>query len=539
MSRRLKIFVAVLLVLLAGVASLPWWLGGVLRPILRSKNITFERYEREGYAHFRLRNATFHRDRVTVTIATLHAPTPSLWLGQWLRSGPLLTAEDWSLHIEPALATATAAPETSKSVYGYPSLHALLHDRVWPRLVRWLPHAELKNGTLRGPGLDLTIADTNWDRGTLRVDDVHRANFVFSATATPSAAGAYSIDAHAPGNDARLQFVWSGAEAKGTGLATFHGQPVQWSAAFAARGWLPAEGSAVAEHWSLPAADVKLGAPYARAHGDARLEWRDGSFTLAVSAAADPAAGAKAPPFSARAEAHGNLRELTLTALDVNAPFATAKLTAPVTLSLDRPLAAESAELFVQADLEKIPWIRARGTVQGSLHMNGGDATSRQTFTLESHDVALPGFTLQQARLTGSLQWPRLELTTVQAQLDADSRVDAHGAIDWKSREITGDLQAKLGPLALARWLPAGVTWTTAGPHRRRGRTARRSAAPRHAQGRRPAMAAFETAAARCHLAGRGTARGCPVRAAHRGAFRDRAGRFPRRASRAARPIPV
>ena len=460
MSRWLKVLVFALLGLVAVLVSIPWWLGLALRPILRARSITFERYEREGYAHFQLRNATFHRDRVTVTIDSIHAPTPALWLVQWLGSGPVLRAEAWALHIDPAAPGATPTPDTAKTIHGPPDLRALLRDRVWPKLVRWLPHAELKNGTLRGPGLNLTIEQTGFDRGTLRLEGVHRAAFVFSLNAIPSVDGGFGFTGHTPGDDFTLQLAWTGADL--TGAGTVLNQPVQLSATFPVRGWLPAEASAVAEKWSLPAARVKLSAPYAQVHGNTRFDWRENAFTLAFDATADPAADTKAPPFSAHALARGTLRELTLTTLEVKSPFATATLTAPVTLSLDRPLAAESAKLTVQADLAKIPWIEAHGVVNGSIQVNGNDATARQTFILESRDVTLPGFTLQEAKVTGLLQWPLLELTTLEAQLDKTSRVEAHGAIDWKKREVTGALQAKLGPAALRRWLPAGVTWTTA-----------------------------------------------------------------------------
>lgn len=459
MSRRLKIFVYTLLVLGLVLVSIPWWLGLALRPILRARNITFERYEREGYAHFRLRNATYQRDSVTVTIEAIHSPTPVLWLTQWLGSGPALQAENWSLQITPR--AGPAAPASASTVQGPPDLRVLLRERVWPRLIRWLPEAQLMQGTLRGPGLDLTIKETKWDRGTLRLAGVKRAGFEFDVTAVPGADGSFSFTGHTAGQDAKLQFIWSGPEFTGGG--TIWEQPVQLSAVFPAEGWLPAEASVSAEHWSLPAARAKLGAPYGWVSGDARLDWRTDAFTLAVNAAAEPAPDTKAPAFSARAAAHGTLREITVTTLDVNAPFATAQLTAPFTLSLDRPLAAESARLVVQANLEKFPWFEgARGQVKGTISVQGDTAAARQTFELESSDVVLPGFALQQARVKGSLQWPLLELTTLDLQLDKNSRVEARGSVDWKKRELTGSLQAKFGPDSLRRWLPAGTTWTTA-----------------------------------------------------------------------------
>ncbi|MBK8858697.1 MAG: translocation/assembly module TamB domain-containing protein [Opitutaceae bacterium] len=157
------------------------------------------------------------------------------------------------------------------------------------------------------------------------------------------------------------------------------------------------------------------------------------------------------------------MREFVLTAFDVDAPFAAATLSAPVTFGFDRPLAAGSAQLTVAADLAKLPWIEARGLVKGTIQVQGDTAAARQTFQLQSTDVMLPGFALQQARAEGTLHWPELELTALAVQLDAASSVNASGTINWQTRELRGaTLAATLGADWFARWLPAGMTWGAA-----------------------------------------------------------------------------
>ncbi len=81
MSRRSKkISLVVLAAVLAVLVSIPLWLGLALRPILRSKHIVFERYERIGYAHFRLHHVTYQAARVTVTAGQVQTVTPVIWL---------------------------------------------------------------------------------------------------------------------------------------------------------------------------------------------------------------------------------------------------------------------------------------------------------------------------------------------------------------------------------------------------------------------------------------------------------------------------
>jgi translocation and assembly module TamB len=292
---------------------------------------------------------------------------------------------------------------------------------------------------------------------------VRAADRVFAFDLVPAPDGAIVLTAHTPDNEARLRLVWSGAEIKGD--ATLWNQPVQLAARFPAQGWLPAEASAVAANWRLPAARARLGAPYAQVLGDGRLLWRDGTFELSFNARAEPAAGdrTKAPPFAASAAAHGSLRELILTDLHVDAPFATASLTAPVTFSLDHPLSAEAARLTVQADLAKLPWLEARGHAQGTVTVAASDAIARQDFELELTDVTASDFTLKKARARGLLQWPRLELTELKVQLDEASSIEGHGAANWQTRELTGvALNAKLESTRFARWLPTGTKWAAA-----------------------------------------------------------------------------
>src|ERR1051325_9878820 len=150
MSRWLKILLLGLVVAGVALLTLPWWLAMPLRPILRHWDITFEHYERDGYAHFRLRQLRYGSDHVSVevTAGEVHSPTPLLWLVQRLRgTPPLLTAENW--RVPPAPGPKHISPPKPDS--GWPKLHGIL-QRVASHLATWLPQAELANGEVRGLG---------------------------------------------------------------------------------------------------------------------------------------------------------------------------------------------------------------------------------------------------------------------------------------------------------------------------------------------------------------------------------------------------
>ncbi|HEY8995664.1 MAG TPA: hypothetical protein VIM71_13430, partial [Lacunisphaera sp.] len=458
MSRWLKLLLGALAATGILLAVLPWWLGLVLRPVLRAQGVTFKNYERVGYAHFRLDHAAYAGAGVHVTVERVETVTPVVWLAQRMRGGaPLITAEKWRV----ARAAEPAKSTGPTKIRGLPDLKAAA-ERVVPRLFYWLPRVQLNAGEVHGFGPDLTVARLNWQKEAVTVDGLGVAGRQLAFALTPTAEGTITLTAHTKENDAQLRLALTGAAL--TGEAVWWEQTVQLAAQFPDAGWLPKEASAVAENWRLPAARVKLGVPYAQVSGDARLLWREGAFDLSLNARAEPAADTKkAPPFTARAAARGTLRELTVTALDVDAPFATAKLTAPVTLSLDRPLAAESAKLTVKADLTKLPWIEARGHAEGTVTVTGDTAAARQEFALKFSDVAVRDFSVKAAQAHGTLAWPRMELTTLQVELDDTSSLQAHGAVDWQTREVSGvAASAKLGASWFARWLPAGAGWDSA-----------------------------------------------------------------------------
>lgn len=454
MSRWLKNLLLVLVVAGVGLVSLPWWLGAVLRPVLQARDITFERYEHVGYAEFRLHGLYYAGAGFGFTARQVQAPTPLVWLARRLRgTEPVILVTDWQIKRLPG----SGASATTASITGLPDLQSAL-QRIGPRVGYWLPRLHLSAGSVHGFGPGLTITQVDWQNAKLTGEGLRVSDQVIGFVVAPAPDGTLVLTAHTAGNDARLRLVWSGAELKGE--AVVWDQTAQLFALFPAQGWLPADARVVADNWRLPAARVKLGAPYAFVQGGGRLIWRNGAFDLSLQAKAEPAADTKAPTFEASATARGNLREVTLTTLRVDAPFATANLSAPITFSLDHPLAGESARLSVQADLEQMPWFKARGKVEGSVDVASTHATARQTFALTFRDVALRDFSLKSARARGTLTWPLLEVAELQVEMDENSSLEAHGAINWQTREVAGAaLTAKFAPAPFTRWLPPGAGW--------------------------------------------------------------------------------
>ena len=85
MARWLKIFLFVLGAAGFALATLPWWLGAVLGPILKHWGVTYERYEQQGYTHFQLLGMHYANAKVELTAKQVQAATPVVWLAQRMR----------------------------------------------------------------------------------------------------------------------------------------------------------------------------------------------------------------------------------------------------------------------------------------------------------------------------------------------------------------------------------------------------------------------------------------------------------------------
>jgi len=456
MRRGWKIFLWLVFVLVVALATLPWWLGLALKPILSAQHITFERYERVGYDRFKLHHAQYAHPSVTVQADQVVSDTPVLW---WLKrlgqAEPVISVDRWRLQVI-RNSQPSSGPRTIKGMKDLQPL--LIH--LMPVLHRWLSNVELGAGELRGFTPELTLSHATWDQSGLRVYELRGlAGQTLNATITTTAENNFSVDATTVKKDVQLRSVWSPAEI--TAVGTWWNQPFKADAHYAAEGWLPADATIAAENWQLPAAQVKLGVPYERVLGSGNLSWRDGTFEISLNGKAVPGLKAKAPTFEVDAAARGNFHEITLNALRVNVPFATASLSAPVTFSVAHPLAASAADLAVKMDLAKFPWLKAAGKAEGHIKVSPDTASARQVFEFDFSDISLDGLALQKGSVRGVLEWPLLTLEKLEVQLDKTSYLKARGAIDWHTRLIrSATLEGKAGSYWLGRWLPENINWT-------------------------------------------------------------------------------
>lgn len=446
MRGALKILLLLGVLFAIAASTLPWWLGAALAPFARARGVTFARYERLGYARFRLTDVEFSHPSLRFAAHQITLDTPLRWLLH--RSLARAEISDWTLEIDAA--PAKTNPKSAASSSPHP-LHARLRSTT-ATLRRWLPHLTATNGTIARASQTWRVAQAAWDDGALHLT-ASTDQLSHLRLAVSERADAFVATAELPTLDARAELRWTAEALRGSGH--WHGQPATLDARFVGAAWIPAHAELHAENWDLPAADAKLPPPYERVRGHLRAVWSAGRFTLDLQAAGVPAAGKKAPPFELAAQATGDRRQIVIQTLQLRAPFGRATLSAPLAWSLDAHSSASAAVLAIEADLSQQPWFDAAGTLRGEIRAAPGDKASQGEFQGTVAGFRWGKIAAQSARVRGSWQDTRLQFDEAAATLDAESRLTAHGSLDWKTRELgLTRIEAILAPAWSAPLLP-------------------------------------------------------------------------------------
>ncbi|HET7535042.1 MAG TPA: translocation/assembly module TamB domain-containing protein, partial [Candidatus Didemnitutus sp.] len=320
--------------------------------------------------------------------------------------------------------------------------------------------ATLDRGEVTWPGDSLFFEHADWNRGNLAVHAFKWREYSSDVRVEVAKNNQLAATIDIPANQTHVSLTWAGADATLTG--TFRDQPLRVQARFPSKGWLPETAEVVATDWKLPAAELKLGTQYDQVAASAHLVWQVDHFEVNATAKAAPKSQASAPPIALDVAARGDRQKLTVTKLLLNAPFATATLSAPVELSFGAKLPTGLARLKLEADLSKQPWIdRATGTLHANVEVN---RDSRLDFSADLQDLQVGEIAIRHASGSGSLAWPRLALRQLKLELDAGSNASASGAVDLAAHELH-DVTFKadgLTPVWFSRWLPRTVTWLRA-----------------------------------------------------------------------------
>ncbi len=431
------------------LAALPWWLGAGLRWAGASRGFKFERYERVGYARFALHGVDVGVANVRVTVARIEADTP---LVAWWRRGEIV-AGTWTVDVA-GRAGNGAKRETPG---GWAALQARLRG-IAGELARWAPRVRAQAGAVRWPGAELTCTAAGWAERTLTVKELAYRRLKADATL------AFPAEV--------LRLTVRGADGGGTlesrggavtGELTGWEQRAALSARFGDGGWLPEEAVLRADEWNVPGEKLKLGGSYAAVRGRGKIEWRGQKLLAEFSAAGEPLKGKSAPPLDVALRGQGDAETFTVESVNVTLPGVLARLSEPVTVERSGKFRQSGARFTVEADLAKVPWIAAKGTVSGEARWVANlHAAPAVAFELTARDAAAADWGASLVGAKGRFDWPVLQVTEGNLVGTAGEKLAWRGGWDFAEKKIVGaSAEGTIRRATVARWVPAGVEFDT------------------------------------------------------------------------------
>lgn len=451
------------MVVAAFVGATPLWSLWLVRPVLRSYGVECGRVERLGLQRLALHELKLQRGATRFTVRRLECLQPWAWLWRRLRgpgseeaSSPRLTLAGWRLEVNEAQAPAPAPPDgqAGSVVETWRDLQKRL-----PTLRAWLPAATLTDGTLRLRGFELTSGPVQWtSRGlTARLTSAKLGQAAHLQVALGAADQAeLTLRVEPAAAQLHLQAVPRDGGLTLDGHITWRTNRAAVSARFGPDGWLPREAQLLAEDLRLPAAALRLD-PYEDVRARMQLAWREGTFTAALEADAQPrAVAAELPPLAATLRADGDLTGCRIHSLEVHSPWLSAELTAPVAFDYRGKFTGEPAAVRVTAELSRQPWLPLAGRLTGSVQIDPRAVPQpRARFELVATELRGWGLDAPSLRLTGAFADRQLDVTAAQLRLADGSTATLLGRLDLDRQVVAASDLTFTGNVP-ATALPAG-----------------------------------------------------------------------------------
>jgi len=455
LRRLLLLFAALLVLAVLALAAAPWWLGGALRVAGQHWGFTFSRYERVGYARFRVHDFRMARDNWAVTAERAEAPG----LAPWLRSrfgGPPgeATVDGWAVEVERRAGNAPASNKPS----GWNPLQRRLREKVNPILLR-LPHVVARHGRVAWPGQELRFAETSWKDRKLRTAVAYSDWPEAQVEGFFDAQGVLIAEVVVSARETRGHFQLLPESLQGG--ATVLGNAADVNAAFADAGWWPRQAQVKGMEWRLPAEMLRVGQLYESVTGKFIFDWDGDRFHTDLDFAAQSRAKG-VPSLKVVTKISGTPDRVRVAELQVEGPGVAAHLDAPVEIERGAGLRSGPSYFALDVDLAAQPWIKGRGKLQGVAEVAAATARAAPeiNFRLTGEQLAWEDFAeMARFEVSGRLDWPTLKFDRVLAAGAGAEKIEATGELDLRAHEIkAAHLQGILAGSRLRRWLPP--TWS-------------------------------------------------------------------------------
>lgn len=413
---------------------------------------------------FRLESVTgdwghlsFEADEVRCMI-----PTTWLWwkLGGPLGDDPAISISNGVLIIKVTTNAPARPPGESASISGtFDQIR-----RIGMALRAYLPPTELENCFITFGDKVIELPSAHWKLGNLKV-----------VAKPPDLTGAINLDCEFKNQQGiDISAKWPTHEASLMGTFTHQDDSWSWSgnaywktnaasiaAQFNANSWWPTDVELQCEQFKLPSTMLRLDG-YQDLTGNLTINTASNQFTLKATADALPKtsmARSNLPPVHAIIAAHGDTESIALDRLELQAPWVTAALSNPLSLRWTGRL-LEPARMSVHMNLNKLPGLALRGSIDGSAQVTfGEDRSPAVKFTLKGERLSGWHLESKTGEVKGELIWPQLAVNRCHVQLMDGSLLDATGRM-LLTNALLDELKWKFsGPLL--KELVTNVDYTT------------------------------------------------------------------------------
>jgi translocation and assembly module TamB len=468
------VIVGILLILVA-VALLTYhrWFGRALRPIAAEYGVQFRNYERLPNGRFALNDLVRSNALFDARISRVEGFYPEVWYRKASESGTnpppeYLKINGWKIIVHTNQITASPGTNAHRGIYS----EFQQAEKYIRQAMKWLPRATLLNGILLYGGKRYSFGQITWNEGNLDAGGVWPVSFVpFELKAKLGTGKPYQVYYAMNPLDLSVKVqLWETngfLASKLTGM--YKGTTVRGSAEFPRAGNIPIRAKLSAPDFHISADLLKLKG-YNEFTGDFRANWETNHFTLNLRATAEPFAGKKLPPASIDLVARGDTNSVTIEKALSTAPGLKLSLAGPTELDYSGHLISEHAELSLNADLEKLPWLKLKGRVEGRITLEKGSKLPTAIF--EARGTNLSGYRLElaDAEFSGKLDWPELQSFQAKLGFPNASKAEISGGANLRKLEFAPTRFNVSGTIA-TNLLPSGfgyeslrLTGTISGP---------------------------------------------------------------------------
>jgi translocation and assembly module TamB len=435
--------IAAICVLLGVVAALtfPYWFGTALRPAASHFGVSFSNYEKLKDGRFALSNVVRTNVLFDLRISRVEGFLPQVWYRRARErrtneAAAFLEVNGWQVVVHPRTKTERTHGRTN-APSAYSDWKETEHYIELAR--QWMPKATLLNGSVEYKGQNYTFPLITWDQGKLDAGGVWPISQVpFEIKGRFNDEAPYQISCMMTPLD-----LWARLQARETNnllnikvTASYKDNRADVNSFFGPTGILPLSATLKAPSLKITADTLKLKG-YEDLSGSLSGEWKTNNYTLSFKAHAEPESGSsKRLPVDISLAAHGDTNSIYIEKALSTAPGLELSISQPMEFSYAGKLLSDRVELHLDADLSRIPGLKLKGTLKGTILLEKGSKFPVATVHAEASGLSGYKVAVERIQIDGRFDWPRVENFALSATVQSNTVLSAKGGGNVRDRVL-------------------------------------------------------------------------------------------------------